>query len=757
MHGCLLERRIAVAAGLVGVIATSISTGANAAAASGAAPSAATIAQVTNAITGQSDASSLAPERVCPIAGPGRATCYAQVLAVRSDREYVHPKLSVAASPDRFVVRLRHGRETPTSEPAAASAPQAGTPAYLDQAYDLTYLSQNGGAGDTVAVVDAYDDPSAESDLGTYRAEFGLPACTTANGCFEKVNQTGDQGSYPRPLPPVTIGTWRSRSISIRCRRSARSVTSSSSRQMTTTRVTSIRHRWRPRPSGPIRSPTAGVRRGARRRRARSLFPGVETVAAAGDSGYLGPGENQYPAALADVTAAGGTTLTPASGGSPRGYTESAWSGAGSGCDLTQSKPAWQSDTGCTGRSYDDLSADADPNTGMVIYDSGGGGWLVVGGTSEATPLIAAYYAITGASAQTPAWAYGVSSELNDPQTGSNGSCPSNMLYICDAGVGYDGPTGEGSISGAVTAGGPGIGGPGSAGSYATSATASTAQLQAGIYPNSSNTTWWVEHGTTTAYGQQTAPVDVGGGSSPVAVSATLTGLSDGLSYHYRLVAQNGYGTTYGYDYTLSTAPPSAPTVSSAGASANGQTATLTGVVDPEGGATTHWFNYGTTRALNRHTASQTVSGSTNTDVSAVLSGLAAHTTYYYQLVASNAGGNAASAIQSFQTNVVASASSYSKVTIGKVVLKGARAAVGVSCRGSVACRVRVRLTIRGRLLASRSVTVGAHRTVTIHLTISRGNAEFARKHPRGARIVLLELQHGGYRAVEQKTVNERR
>ena len=120
-------------------------------------------------------------------------------------------------------------------------------------------------------------------------------------------------------------------------------------------------------------------------------------------------GADAYPAGLPNVTAAGGTTLTAASGGdSARGFSESAWSlnsdgwGGASGCDLQEPKPSYQTDMGCTGRSYADLSADADPDTGLLIYDSGNGGWAQYGGTSLASPLIAAYEAVTGVTGLQP-------------------------------------------------------------------------------------------------------------------------------------------------------------------------------------------------------------------------------------------------------------------------------------------------------------------------------------------------------------------
>ena len=147
-----------------------------------------------------------------------RAACLAKVLGVRGTHSFVHPRLRRPASPNRLGGRRRAhlSRPAPPRRVAAAAAPQPGTPAYLQQAYDLAYLSQTGGVGATIAIVDAFDDPNAEADLAAYRAEFSLPACTTANGCFSKVDQTGGT-DYPSTTNPG----WgsRPRSISTRCRR----------------------------------------------------------------------------------------------------------------------------------------------------------------------------------------------------------------------------------------------------------------------------------------------------------------------------------------------------------------------------------------------------------------------------------------------------------------------------------------------------------------------------------------------------------
>jgi hypothetical protein len=522
------------------------------------------IAAVTDATTGLPDASSVVPLDACGSPTAVRAACLAQVLGVRGTGSVVHPRLRRAASPNRLGAgrwRARLSRAITAAEAAPATAPQPGTPAYLQQAYDLAYLAQTSGGGQTIAIVDAFDDPNAEADLAAYRAQFSLPPCTSATGCFSKVNQTGGT-SYPQTvnsgweteisldLDAVSALCPNCRIVLVEANSDALSDLAAAQAEAARLGPNLISDSWAVTMSGRSAAQTFA-------NSGTYTFPGITTVAASGDAGYLGWGVNSYPAAMSDVTAAGGTTLEPASSSgvqSARDFTESAWSGSGSGCASRVAKPSWQTDTGCGGRAYNDLSADADPATGMQVYNSAQGGWEVVGGTSEATPLIAAYYALLGSAAQGPSWAYANAGLLNDPSAGANGSCFSSIGYICQSGTGYDGPTGAGSISGAASAGAPGIGGPGTNGSYTQSVAASTAQLQGGVYPNGSDTSYWWEYGTTTSYGQQTAAVDIGPGNAAVSVADSLQGLAPGTTYHYRLVAQNGFGTEYGYDFTLTTA-----------------------------------------------------------------------------------------------------------------------------------------------------------------------------------------------------------
>jgi subtilase family serine protease len=170
--------------------------------------------------------------------------------------------------------------------------------------------------------------------------------------------------------------------------------------------------------------------------------PGIAITAATGDFGY----GVSYPSSSPFVTAVGGTTLSP-SGGS-RGFTETGWSGTGSGCSKYEPKPAWQTDSGCAHRTVADVAAVADPATGVAVYDSYHySGWLVFGGTSVGAPIVASVYALAGnADSLTGAQStYAPRASLFDVTSGSNGRCGS---YLCTAGPGYDGPTGNGTPNG---------------------------------------------------------------------------------------------------------------------------------------------------------------------------------------------------------------------------------------------------------------------------------------------------------------------
>ena len=318
--------------------------------------------------------------------------------------------------------------------------PKAGTPsgygpADLASAYNLP---TTGGAGQTIGIVDFGDDPNAESDLAVYRSTYGLPACTTANGCFKKVNQNGVQGSYPRKnrswSGEISLDVDMASAICPNCH--ILLVETSGDFNVAENTAVSL--------GANVVSNSYGANLVSGYNSAFD-HPGHIITVASGDSGYSA--SPTYPDGYGTIVSVGGTSLNRASG-TTRGWTETAWSGSTSECDTQVTKPTWQTDTGCTGRTETDVSAVADPNTGLAVYVTyGGSGWTVYGGTSASSPILAGVYALAGneASLTYAQSVYTNASKLNDVTSGSNGSCGG---YICNAGVGYDGPTGNGTPNG---------------------------------------------------------------------------------------------------------------------------------------------------------------------------------------------------------------------------------------------------------------------------------------------------------------------
>jgi hypothetical protein len=340
---------------------------------------------------------------------------------------------------------------------SASAAPETTTPAGyapsdLQSAYglpDSTLL----GRGETVAVVTAYDDPDAESDLGTYRTQYALSACTTANGCFKKVNQTGGT-SYPgtsagwsaadaQSLDMISAICPTCHLLLVEANSTAITDLGTAENEAVTLGAQFVDNDWY--------TPEAGL--GSSETSYDSQYfdhPGVAITAPSGNSGY---GVN-YPAASQYVTAVGGTTLTKATGVT-RGWTETAWSGTGSGCSAYEPKPAWQDDTGCSDRTLNDTAAVADPNTPVAYYDTPtAGGWAEGGGTDVSAAIVAAAYALAGppAPGTYPAsYLYDHPGALNAITSGSNGTC--SPSYLCTAGPGYNGPAGMGTPSGTAALG----------------------------------------------------------------------------------------------------------------------------------------------------------------------------------------------------------------------------------------------------------------------------------------------------------------
>jgi subtilase family serine protease len=332
--------------------------------------------------------------------------------------------------------------------PLATSGPTGFGPADLRSAYNLPASNSNA----TIAIVDAYDNPNAEQDMNAYRAAYNLGSCTSGTGCFTKINSNG--GTTP---PAGDTGWGQEIDLDIEM----------ASAICPTCKILLVEGT-----SNSFDALAAGVNQAALRGAVAISnsygsngefsgetsysssynHPGIAVTASTGDSGYGA----QFPAVDNHVVAVGGTSLTRAS--NTRGWSESAWSGAGSGCSSYFPKPSWQHDTACSNRMEADVSAVANPNTGVSVYDSygssGGLNWYVFGGTSVSSPIIASVYAMGGNLAGYPAsYTYAHTGSLNDVTSGSNGNCAHGrnraaMSYFCNAVTGYDGPTGLGTPNG---------------------------------------------------------------------------------------------------------------------------------------------------------------------------------------------------------------------------------------------------------------------------------------------------------------------
>lgn len=320
-------------------------------------------------------------------------------------------------------------------------------PVDLQLAYGLTAASSAGGSGRTIAIVDAYHYPTAEADLAAYRSNYGLPPCTTSTGCFKQVDQNGGT-NYPAvdagwaqeealDLDMASAICPKCKIVLVEANSSYLSDLGASVNEAVALGANVVSNSY-----GGSEYPSETADEDAYYN-----HPDIAITASSGDSGY-GP---QFPAASRYVTAVGGTSLRAASG-TARGWTETAWSGAGSGCSSYIAKPTWQHDTGCAQRTIADVSADADPATGVAVYDTtpyqGASGWLEFGGTSVAAPLIGAVYALGAPSTYPASLAYANTGALYDVTSGSNGHCSRGAAYLCTAGAGYDGPTGLGSPNG---------------------------------------------------------------------------------------------------------------------------------------------------------------------------------------------------------------------------------------------------------------------------------------------------------------------
>lgn len=374
---------------------------------------------------------------------------------------------------EQCLLYLHGNLSGPAAGARLAAAPVTGayTPANLQGAYNLTTASASDGAGTTVAIVDADGDPDLARDVATYRAQYGLAACdaATGDGCVTIVNEHG--GSAP-PSATDPTGGWEAEqaadaemvsAICPRCKivmveaNSPAMVDLGAAENVAAGLADFVSNSW-----GGYDFPGDSAEDAP-------YFdhPGKALVFGAGDAGY----GTSYPAVSQLVTSVGGTFLTQEPSAA-RGWAESVWhdnpvsvrGGTGSGCSAGEGKPSWQTDAGCANRTGNDVSAVASGPAGISVYSSfdscagaSTGSWCSGFGTSIATPIIAATYALAGTpvpGTYPSSYLYesGHAAHLYPVTAGSDGGCEPGRRYLCDAAgslaSGYNGPAGWGTPDG---------------------------------------------------------------------------------------------------------------------------------------------------------------------------------------------------------------------------------------------------------------------------------------------------------------------
>ena len=308
-------------------------------------------------------------------------------------------------------------------KPNASSSPTGLAPATIKGVYGFS-TSSTAGSGRTIAIVDAYDDPTAESDLGVFSSQYGLPACTTANGCFKKVNQTGGT-RYPKSNAgwalEISLDIQWAHAIAPGAKILLVEATSNSftnlmaAEDYASAHATYVSNSW----GGAEFSGESAYD-------SHFTHSGVSYFVSSGDAGT--PAE--YPSASPNVISVGGTSLSFNGNGTLA--SETGWSGSGGGCSQYETATSAQqalgtfAQVGCgTSRGTPDLALDADPNSGVSVYDStryqGQKGWWTVGGTSASSPMTAAHAAVTG-SVVTSGYVYGNTPSYRDITSGNNGA-----------------------------------------------------------------------------------------------------------------------------------------------------------------------------------------------------------------------------------------------------------------------------------------------------------------------------------------------
>ena len=729
---------------------------------------------------GAAQASALSPlprsdygvHSVCGAPAPGHVSCLALELVPRTAaaRAHTHP-LGV-----RTAQAITAGS---AAQGAYGLGPQQLRNAYFPGEEPRAPPSQP----QTIALVDAYNDLGAEADLKVYDEEFALPACSAANGCFEQVNQNGETGKPPFPSSvgergeaellcenatapeseseaaceaveeadgwslEMSLDIEMAHAICQNCHVVLVEAQDSASASLQAAEETAAR----PRGEGGVGAAEVSNSWGGREPASDSEafnHPGVVVSAAGGDGGYLdweGAGGVGYPASSPHVVSVGGTSLTMTGDGGQAWANESVWGGSGGGCSVNFPAQAWQrevsdwSSVGCgTGsesrRASNDVAADADPYTGVAVYDSvpylslgewprngSPPGWTPLGGTSVASPIVASMFALAGGShgvaypAQTLYSRLG-SGLLHDITEGGNGECegfyedgcsgsvaplsPEDCgrgALICNASAGYDGPSGVGTPDG-VGAFAPerththGVGSPeapltetcgepaGAAEAKACGTLNPHADASAGYY-------FAYNRGSSCLGGRETALVPEAQ-REHLAVSAELVGLEPDTEYAYCLVATDTSGETEGGAVTFTTGSiaPRSPFTYPATKIAT-ETVTLEGRLTAERAPTSWYFEYAPGSSCSGAGASRTPEARDTRpgepiEVRASVNGLEPGTEYSACLIAKNTIGSSTGVQTSFTTeaipprivSVTAQAGS-SEATIEGQVLPGAHRA----------------------------------------------------------------------------------
>lgn len=368
----------------------------------------------------------------------------ASPVAATSARGTGHAKRVCAAKPAGYASCQAHVVTDASLHPLATTTYGGNgySPTQLRTAYGLST-----GSAPTVAIVDAFANPNAASDLAAYRGQFGLGVAN-----LTQVNQSG--GSISTVSGNIGWGQEEMldlEMVSAICPACPILYVGASSASFNDLAAAVDRAAI---VGAKVISNSYGGNEFSSETTIATHYnhPGVAITVSSGDSGF----GVQAPAAFNTVTAVGGTTLKLNANGTR--LSETVWSGAGSGCSAYIAKPTWQHDAACSRRTVADVAAVADPNTGVAVYDSygsiGGANWFVFGGTSVAAPIIGAVYALSGNTGGVPAaLAYGAPiGSLFDVTSGTNGRCGrggnTNGAYLCTGRTGYDGPTGNGTPNG---------------------------------------------------------------------------------------------------------------------------------------------------------------------------------------------------------------------------------------------------------------------------------------------------------------------